>query len=119
MFSSGENIRKCVGPPVPRFKLSHPIPKHHKHVAAASTEATKVGKNIVKLVTYPKYQSQAVFRTASVPQVILLHCKLCQRNVDWKHADMCKDCLRSKAHVTKQGKQHAAHTFRWQNYSKR
>lgn len=60
MFLSGENIRKGVGPPAPRFKHSHPPPKQRKHVAEAATEAAKVGKNTVKLITYPKYQSRTV-----------------------------------------------------------
>lgn len=60
MFLSGKNTRKCVGPPAPRFKHSHPTPKRRKHVAAAATEAAKVSKNNVKLVTYSKYQSRAV-----------------------------------------------------------
>ncbi len=37
----------------------------------------------------------------------MLFCKFCQRTVDWKHEDMCKDHLWSKAH-TKNKEKHCA-----------
>lgn len=62
-----------------------------KRVAEKLAESTK-------LIILPKIEPNS-FQTASALSGGKLFCKFCQRDVDWKRVDTCKDRLGSKACV--------------------
>lgn len=95
MFLSGENIAgesamygtTCTS----LCKHSCPRPKQCK-------QKGKVGKKQQNSSLTPKYRAEQ-FPNDLYMSVDMLFCKYCQHKVDWKHVDMCKDHMRSKACV--------------------